>query len=135
MEANRALVYRCDVARGFSGWPAGVTLWGSVPPGGSARIAAQLIGLREVRMCISLTGRHNLVFTVWLRTLVDILPMPEGQGHEVRRTRWPSHRAPFLAREAAITHPPLHPGPGITAALTYRRHSKKPTKAVDDDEN
>lgn len=77
MEANRTLVYRCDVARGFSGWPAGATLWGSVPPSGSARIAAQLIGLREVRMCMSLTGRHNLVFTVWLRTLDD-LPVLES---------------------------------------------------------
>jgi DNA-binding Lrp family transcriptional regulator len=77
MEANRTLVYRCDVARGFSGWPVGVTLWGSVPPGGSGRIAAQLGGLREIRMCLSMAGRHNLMFTVWLRTL-DELPSLEA---------------------------------------------------------
>jgi DNA-binding Lrp family transcriptional regulator len=72
LEADRLLVYRCEVARDLSGWPVAVTLWGSVPPSGVAPIAAQLAGLREVRMCMSLTGRHNLTFTVWVPSLDDV---------------------------------------------------------------
>jgi DNA-binding Lrp family transcriptional regulator len=72
LETDRILVYRCEVARYLSGWSVGVTLWTSVPPGGATTIAAQLAGLREVRMCMSTTGRHNLMFTVWLRSLDDL---------------------------------------------------------------
>lgn len=72
LETGRTVAYRCEIARSLSGWPVGVTLWGSVPPDGAARIAAQLSGLREVRMCMSVAGRHNLMFTVWLRSLDDV---------------------------------------------------------------
>jgi DNA-binding Lrp family transcriptional regulator len=72
LEADRILVYRCEVARYLSGWPVAVNLWGSVPPGGAATVAAQLSGLREVRTCMSLTGHHNLMFTVWLRSLQEL---------------------------------------------------------------
>jgi hypothetical protein len=53
-----------------------VTLWGSVPiDGAAAAVAAQLNSLCEVHACVSLTGRHNLMFTVWLRGLDEIGPL------------------------------------------------------------
>jgi DNA-binding Lrp family transcriptional regulator len=98
LEADRTLTYRCEVARYLSGWPVSVTLWGSVPPSGAAAVAAQLNGLREVRMCMSLTGRHNLTFTVWLRSLDDLPAL------ETRLTT----RIPELAiTERAVTLWPL----------------------------
>ncbi|MER6347021.1 Lrp/AsnC family transcriptional regulator [Streptomyces sp. NPDC001595] len=69
---EEALIYRCEVARCLSGWPVAVTLWGAAPPGDAARIAAQLIALRETRLCASLSGPHNLLLTVWLRSMEDI---------------------------------------------------------------
>jgi DNA-binding Lrp family transcriptional regulator len=78
LEADRILIYRCDVAQHLSGWPETVTLRGSVSPSDTTTIASQLSGLREVRMCVSTTGHHNLSFTLWLRSL-DQLPALEAR--------------------------------------------------------
>ncbi|MER7535751.1 Lrp/AsnC family transcriptional regulator [Streptomyces sp. NPDC097704] len=67
-----ALVYRCEVARYLSGWPVAVTFWGVTPPDATARITAQLITQRETRLCASLSGPHNLLLTVWLRSVEDL---------------------------------------------------------------
>jgi DNA-binding Lrp family transcriptional regulator len=67
-----ALVYRCEVARYLSGWPVAVTFWGVTPPDATARITAQLISQRETRLCASLSGPHNLLLTVWLRSVEDL---------------------------------------------------------------
>ncbi|MXG26010.1 AsnC family transcriptional regulator [Streptomyces sp. YIM 132580] len=72
MHREDALVYRCEVARYLSGWPVSVTMWGVAPPGDVARITSQLIGLREMRLCASLSGPYNLLLTVWLRSAEDI---------------------------------------------------------------
>ncbi|MFG3040940.1 Lrp/AsnC family transcriptional regulator [Streptomyces sp. NPDC048330] len=69
---ENALVYRCEVARYLSGWPVAVTLWGVAPPDATARITAQLIAQRETRLCASLSGPHNLLLTVWLRSVEDM---------------------------------------------------------------
>ncbi|MFB7655306.1 MULTISPECIES: Lrp/AsnC family transcriptional regulator [unclassified Streptomyces] len=78
MQADRALVFRCEVARFLSGWPVSVTLWCAAPPGDVPKIAAQLIGTRETRLCASLSGPHNVMATVWLRSVEDI------QAYEAR---------------------------------------------------
>ncbi|MFH8621780.1 Lrp/AsnC family transcriptional regulator [Streptomyces vietnamensis] len=67
-----ALVYRCEVARYLSGWPVAVTFWGVAPPDATARITSQLITQRETRLCASLSGPHNLLLTVWLRSVEDM---------------------------------------------------------------
>ncbi|WP_225801268.1 Lrp/AsnC family transcriptional regulator [Streptomyces sp. NK15101] len=67
-----ALVYRCEVARCLSGWPVAVTFWGVAPPDATARITAQLVTQRETRLCASLSGPHNLLLTVWLRSVEDL---------------------------------------------------------------
>jgi DNA-binding Lrp family transcriptional regulator len=75
LERGWVVVYRCDVARFMSGWPLEVTLWGSVPADGAVEVAARLVGLREVRVCVSITGRHNLMVTVWLGSIDEIGPV------------------------------------------------------------
>lgn len=72
MHREDALVYRCEVARYLSGWPISVTLWGIAPAADTARIASQLIGMRETRLCASLSGPHNLMLAVWLRSAEEI---------------------------------------------------------------
>lgn len=72
LEESGSLVFRCEVARGLSGWPVSVSLWCAAPPKDTARIAAHVSGLREVRLVASLSGPHNLLFAAWLRSIDDI---------------------------------------------------------------
>ncbi|MGW0607917.1 Lrp/AsnC family transcriptional regulator [Streptomyces sp. NPDC002640] len=72
LEASRALVFRCEVARALSGWPVSVSLWCSGPPDATAHIAAHVSAMREIRLCASLTGPHNLLFAAWLRSVEDL---------------------------------------------------------------
>ncbi|MER5634023.1 Lrp/AsnC family transcriptional regulator [Streptomyces nitrosporeus] len=72
MHRQDALIYRCEVARCLSGWPVSVTLWGIAPAADASRIVSQLIRMRETRLCASLTGPHNLMLAVWLRSAEDI---------------------------------------------------------------
>ncbi|MET9111691.1 Lrp/AsnC family transcriptional regulator [Streptomyces zhihengii] len=72
MQSERALVFRCEVARFLSGWPVSVTLWCAAPPGDVPAVSAQLAGMRETRLCASLSGPHNLMVAVWLRSIEDI---------------------------------------------------------------
>ncbi|MGW5776283.1 hypothetical protein [Streptomyces sp. NPDC003863] len=60
------------MARYLSGRPVAVTFWGVTPPDATARITAQLITQRETRLCASLSGPHNLLLTVWLRSVEDL---------------------------------------------------------------
>lgn len=69
MDRGGTLMYRCEVARSLSGWPVTVYLWATTPPDEVARVAGRLAGLRETRMCASLSGSHNLLFAVWLRSV------------------------------------------------------------------
>ena len=69
LQKGRVLAWRCDVARVAAGWPVAAHLWGWLPPDQTARVTTQLVGMREVRMCASISGPSNLYLTVWLRTL------------------------------------------------------------------
>ncbi|MFH8391528.1 Lrp/AsnC family transcriptional regulator [Streptomyces sp. NPDC018036] len=72
LDAARAISYRCEAARSVSGWPVSATLWGSAPAAEAARITSQLSGMRETRLCATLSGPHNLMVTVWLRSMGDV---------------------------------------------------------------
>ncbi|MFB7513224.1 Lrp/AsnC family transcriptional regulator [Streptomyces sp. NPDC056144] len=72
LDAEHALVYRCEVARAHSGWPVSVSLWASVPQSQAVRLAERVSALREIRLCASLTGPHNLLLAAWLRSVDDI---------------------------------------------------------------
>ncbi|MQY02594.1 Lrp/AsnC family transcriptional regulator [Actinomadura macrotermitis] len=80
LEESGALLYRCEVARSLSGFPVSVYLWGAAPPGEVARITGLLTGLRETRMCSSLTGSDKLLFNVWLRSVEQIQAFEAGLG-------------------------------------------------------
>ncbi|MEV7796646.1 Lrp/AsnC family transcriptional regulator [Streptomyces sp. NPDC087512] len=69
---ERSLALRCDVARDLTEWPVSATLWAKAPADRLDQIARGLLALSEVRMCMSVTGPHNLVFTVWLRSVADV---------------------------------------------------------------
>jgi DNA-binding Lrp family transcriptional regulator len=72
LEANRFMALRCDVARFLSGWPVAVHMWGQVRPDRAADVVARIVGMREVRVCASLSGPHNLALSVWLRSMDDL---------------------------------------------------------------
>jgi DNA-binding Lrp family transcriptional regulator len=69
LQAGRLLAWRTDVARVAAGWPVAAHLWGRLPPDRTTQATAQLVTMREVRMCASITGPCNLYLAVWLRTL------------------------------------------------------------------
>lgn len=98
MHREDALIYRCEVARYLSGWPISVTLWGIAPAADTARIASQLIGMRETRLCASLSGPHNLMLAVWLRSAEEI-----GAFEARLATRFPE----LVVADRAVTLWPL----------------------------
>jgi DNA-binding Lrp family transcriptional regulator len=78
LQTGRLMAWRCDVARVAAGWPVAAHLWGRLPPERTRQVTAQLVRMREVRLCASTTGPSNLFVSVWLRTLRDL------QAFEVR---------------------------------------------------
>lgn len=101
---SRALVFRCEVARGLSGWPVSVSLWCAAAPSDVDRITAHVSGMRETRLVASLSGPHNLLFAVWLRSLDDIqsfesrlvAPFPGLTVADRAVTLWPMKLAGHL---------------------------------------
>jgi DNA-binding Lrp family transcriptional regulator len=71
-QTGRLLAWRCDVARVAAGWPVSAHLWGRLAPERTRQVAAQLVRMREVRLCASTTGPTNLFVTVWLRSMCDL---------------------------------------------------------------
>ncbi|MFF8596277.1 Lrp/AsnC family transcriptional regulator [Streptomyces sp. NPDC015220] len=104
LEESRALVFRCEVARGLSGWPVSVSLWCAAPPAETARITAHVSAMREIRLCASLSGPHNLLFAAWLRSIDDlhafesrlVAPFPELTVADRAVTLWPVKLAGHL---------------------------------------
>ncbi|WP_405740854.1 Lrp/AsnC family transcriptional regulator [Streptomyces sp. NBC_00028] len=97
LDAEHALVYRCEVARTLSGWPVSVSLWAAVPQSRAPQLAERISGLREIRLCASLSGPHNLLLAAWLRSVDDIAPFesrlterfPELDVADRALTLWP----------------------------------------------
>lgn len=83
LEAGQHLVYRCEVARFAAGWPVSLMYWCTVPPPHTARVTAHLIGLRETRLCASVSGPANLMLGVWLRGMDDLQPFEAGLAAKV----------------------------------------------------
>lgn len=72
MTEQQDLVLRCEVARELTDWPVSATLWARVPADRIEVTARSLLSLAEVRLCLAVTGPHNLLFTVWLRSVADV---------------------------------------------------------------
>lgn len=71
--ASRLLSFRCEVAQKFSGYPVTCQWFANVPPGQHEAAAAELRGLRNVRLSASTTGRTNFVIIMWLQSLADVM--------------------------------------------------------------
>ncbi len=69
--AARMVQARCEVARPLSEWPVAVIVWARVPPDQVAEAARSVTGMREVRLCAGVTGRHNLLVIAWSRSVED----------------------------------------------------------------
>ncbi|WP_304452688.1 Lrp/AsnC family transcriptional regulator [Nocardiopsis sp. YSL2] len=69
--AARMMQARCEVARPLSEWPVAVTVWARVPPDQIPEAAQRITGMREVRLCAGVTGRHNLMVIAWSRSVED----------------------------------------------------------------
>jgi DNA-binding Lrp family transcriptional regulator len=72
LDAERSIVYRCEVARYVSGYPISVSLWCTLPPGDTGRVVSKLSGMRETRFCATLSGSANLILVVWLRSVHEV---------------------------------------------------------------
>ncbi|SDZ27575.1 DNA-binding transcriptional regulator, Lrp family [Saccharopolyspora shandongensis] len=85
---------RCEVAQSLTGWPISAIFWANVPPDELSTVGRILATLPEIRFCAAVTGRHNLVMIVWLRS-------PEDSQHLEERL---AARLPSLSlAERAIT--------------------------------
>ncbi|MGW5646820.1 Lrp/AsnC family transcriptional regulator [Saccharopolyspora sp. NPDC003752] len=69
---NGGLSLRCEIARDLTDWPVSASLWASVPPGQLDKVVQGLRALPELRLCASVTGPQNLLFTVWLKSVADV---------------------------------------------------------------
>jgi hypothetical protein len=67
------LTFRCDVAQNFSGYPVSCQRFANVPPGQHEAAAAELRGLRTIRLSASTSGRTNSVILMWLKSLADVM--------------------------------------------------------------
>ncbi|MEU5845989.1 Lrp/AsnC family transcriptional regulator [Saccharopolyspora shandongensis] len=72
MTHNGGLSLRCEIARDLTDWPVSASLWASVPPGQLDKVVQGLRALPELRLCASVTGPQNLLFTVWLKSVADV---------------------------------------------------------------
>lgn len=72
LTARGRLVLRTEIARAYSGWPVHAWYFLQVPAALTERVGAALTRLGEVRLAASTIGPHNLVLSVWMRTLADV---------------------------------------------------------------
>ncbi|MCZ0971167.1 Lrp/AsnC ligand binding domain-containing protein [Streptomyces albulus] len=71
------------MARELTEWPVSATLWASVPAERLPEAVRVLLTLPEVRLCSSVTGPQNLLFTVWLHTVADVQRLETQLGERL----------------------------------------------------
>lgn len=81
--AAEVLSFRCDASPAVSGWPIACSWLARVNPGDLPQTIAQLSALSQLRMCASVTGDANLVFTVYSRTLHGLSRFERAVGQHV----------------------------------------------------
>jgi DNA-binding Lrp family transcriptional regulator len=78
--ASGALTLRCDVAPQIAGWPLQCSWLARVPPAEKPQTIKQLLRLRQLRMCLSVTGPANLAFTIFTRAVAEVARFEEAVG-------------------------------------------------------
>ncbi|MER5485666.1 Lrp/AsnC family transcriptional regulator [Streptomyces sp. NPDC002812] len=72
LEGGQSLRYSCALASALSGWPVSATLWAEASEYELADCAAVAAGLRETRVCMSVSGPWNFMISARLRTVEDL---------------------------------------------------------------
>lgn len=72
MMTSRHLVLRTEVTRQISGWPITIKLFADVDSALVADAVQRLSKLSEVRSCLVLVGKYNIMVNAWLRSVNDI---------------------------------------------------------------
>lgn len=70
--ASDLLSFRCEIARLPSRWPVVCTWFAQVPAGSLERTVRSLRTIPELRLCLSVSGKANLLFIVWARSVNDL---------------------------------------------------------------
>ncbi|MDA3628905.1 Lrp/AsnC family transcriptional regulator [Saccharopolyspora oryzae] len=83
MVHNGDISLRCEIARVLTEWPVSASLWASVAPGQLDKVVQGLRALPEIRLCASVTGPQNLLFTVWLRSIADVARLEALLGEKI----------------------------------------------------
>jgi DNA-binding Lrp family transcriptional regulator len=81
--ASQRLALRCEVAQVESRWPISCSWLARVPPHEHARTVKALSTLPELRLCASTTGETNMMLTVWVRSLADLLRLERLLGQKL----------------------------------------------------
>ncbi|WP_406154351.1 Lrp/AsnC family transcriptional regulator [Streptomyces sp. NBC_01023] len=85
--ADHDLALRCEVARELTEWPVSATLWAGIPADRLPEAVRVLLTLPEVRLCASVTGPQNLLFTVWLHSIQDVQRLETQLGERLPQLR------------------------------------------------
>ncbi len=85
LAASSQVAFRCEIAQEQSHWPI-VCNWRARVPTAEHEMTTQALGtLPELRLCLSTTGETNLFFTVWARSLPDLLRIEHLLGEHLPR--------------------------------------------------
>ncbi|MET4538407.1 DNA-binding Lrp family transcriptional regulator [Arthrobacter bambusae] len=71
------LLFRCEVAQNYSGYPVSCQWFASLPPEERGTAVAVVRGFRGLRLCASTTGTSNFTFVLWLRSAADVLDIED----------------------------------------------------------
>lgn len=81
--ASGHLTLRCEVAQVQSRWPISCSWLARVPSHELERTVRALATLPELRLCASTTGETNMMMTVWVRSLADLLRLERHLGEKL----------------------------------------------------
>ncbi|GAA3323756.1 MULTISPECIES: Lrp/AsnC family transcriptional regulator [Paeniglutamicibacter] len=81
------LLFRCDVAQNYSGYPVSCQWFASLPPEERDSAVAVLRGFRSLRLCASTTGTSNFTFVMWMRSAAEVLGIEDQFLAAVPRAR------------------------------------------------
>ncbi|WP_457099891.1 Lrp/AsnC family transcriptional regulator [Microbacterium sp. P5_E9] len=74
------IILRCDTCAAVSGWPIECTWLTSVRPAELPAVSTQLRTLPQLRLCVSVTGDANLIFTTTSRSMEEFRRLETWMG-------------------------------------------------------
>jgi DNA-binding Lrp family transcriptional regulator len=71
--ASGILLFRCEIAQGYSSYPVTCQWFANVPAGRHEEAAVAIRTISNVRLSASTTGPTNFVIIMWLQSLADVM--------------------------------------------------------------